>query len=200
MFTRLLDILFPPRAREVRVRECTREDVLRLLSPTPLTQGGAALLPYREPIVKVLVTEAKFKGSVHAQRLLGEVLRDYLHDWLPDVLTFEERDILVLPVPLSKKRYRERGYNQVEELLRYAEVPVATHILKRTRDTAPQTSLGKRARADNMRGAFEARHVNPQYLYIVVDDVTTTGATLNEAVCALKDAGASRVVPIALAY
>ena len=200
MFTRLLDILFPPRAREGAVRECTREDVLRLLSPVPLHDGGAALLPYRQPIVKALVTEAKFKGSAHAQRLLGEVLRDYLHDWLPDVLTFEERDILVLPVPLSKKRYRERGYNQVEELLRHAEVPVATHILKRSRDTAPQTSLGKQARTENIKGAFEAKHVDPRYLYIVVDDVTTTGATLNEAVRALKDAGALRVAPVALAY
>lgn len=201
MFERLLDILFPPRVRELSVRSTSKEEVLARLSPRPLPHEGAALLPYKDPLVKALITEAKFCGNERAQALLGEVLSDYLHDALPDVLSFEEREVFLLPIPLSKKRYRERGYNQVEEIARRAGgVPMKTHVVRRVRDTTPQTTLGKEERKKNVVGAFEAREVNSKHLYIVLDDVATTGATLEEAVRALRDAGATRVIPIALAY
>lgn len=201
MFARLLDLLFPPRSAEVTVRNATLTDLLQHLAPIPLPNGGAALLPYRTPLVKALVKEAKFRGNVRAQELLGQVLAEYLRDWLPDRQMFEERTTVLIPIPLSRKRYRERGYNQAEEIAKRGEIlPVSTHILKRCRDTLPQTSLGKEARKHNMEDAFAAKNPDPTYLYIIVDDVSTTGATLEAAVAALRAQGAVHVVPIALAY
>lgn len=201
MFERLLDILFPIRAREQQVREATKEEVLSRLSPIPLHEAGAALLPYRDPLIKSLIREAKFHGNERAQLLLGEALSDYLHDWLPDILSFEEREVFLIPVPLSKKRYRERGYNQCEEIAkRVPGVPIATHVLKRVRDTKPQTTLSRKERSRNVERAFEAQHVDARHLYIVLDDVATTGATLKDAVRALKEAGATRVLAVAIAY
>ncbi len=201
MLQKFLDILFPPRKAEQLVRDATLADVLKHLSPVPLSLGGAALLPYRTPLVQALIKEAKFKGNTKAQQLLSEVLREYLQDWLSDREGFEERKVLLLPVPLSKKRYRARGYNQTEEIVkRVGGWQHATHVLKRTRDTAPQTSLGKKERQKNVEGAFRASGVDSSFLYIVVDDVSTTGATLSATVEALTLAGAVHVVPIALAY
>lgn len=201
----ILRVLFPERRHAAVVRTCSRDHVLSLLRPLPLTlSDSVGLLPFRTPEVRALITEAKYQGNRTAQRLLGDVLIEYLEDWLPDALAYEARDVVLVPIPLSKKRYRERGYNQVEEILRPVakalSLPLHTHVLKRTRSTLPQTTLRKEAREENMKEAFSALSPDPAYLYIVVDDVATTGATLKDAVRALKNAGATRIVPLAIAY
>ena len=112
--------------------------------------------------------------------------------------------MFLIPIPLSKQRYKERGYNQVEAIAQHASktlsFPLITHLLKRTRHTAAQTSLGKDARLSNMKNAFAAKDLDPSPLYIVIDDVSTTGATLSAAVQALTEAGATRVLPLAIAH
>ncbi|HWH07397.1 MAG TPA: ComF family protein [Candidatus Paceibacterota bacterium] len=201
----LMRILFPERRHEALVRTLHDDDVLKLLKPVPLAlPEGVALLPFRTPVVRALITEAKYHGNARAQRLLGRALTEYLRDWLPDALAYESRTIALVPVPLSKKRYRERGYNQAELIARYAgdalSLTILPHVLKRTRNTAPQTTLGKAARKENVAGAFAAQLPNPAYLYIVVDDVATTGATLAAVAEALTNAGAERVIPLAISY
>ena len=73
--------------------------------------------------------------------------------------------------------------------------------LVRTRETISQVSLAREKREENMRGAFRAAHsIDPSHTYIVIDDVITTGATLQAAVDALKEAGAVHIIPLALAH
>jgi ComF family protein len=110
-----------------------------------------------------------------------------------------------VPVPLGKERRRERGFNQVEEIARRVAkelgITIDTALLERVRETASQVSLPRRAREENMRGAFSAAHpANPSYTYIVLDDVITTGATLQAAIDALRAAGAQHIIPLALAH
>jgi ComF family protein len=114
--------------------------------------------------------------------------------WPRDVL--EER-AAVVPVPLAASRARERGYNQSEVLARglarWWGVPVWTECVVRARGTATQTRLTPDERRRNVRGAFRAvpGTVNFRGAHLVlVDDVITTGATLNECATALHDAGA----------
>jgi len=102
----------------------------------------------------------------------------------------------VVPLPLSRARQRERGFNQSIEIgrivARRTGLPLA-RLLSRTAHAPPQASLPWRARAGNVRGAFAcADHLDGRHV-AVLDDVMTTGATLDAAAAALIAAGAARV-------
>jgi ComF family protein len=110
----------------------------------------------------------------------------------------------VVPVPLHRNRERERGFNQAEILARVVgkrlQRPVLRKTLRRIRPTLPQT--GKpRERVRNVRGAFAVG--NPEKIkdrtFLLVDDVLTTGATVNECAKVLMKAGAQRVLVYTLA-
>jgi ComF family protein len=144
-------------------------------------------------------------GVVHAlkyhgwYRVADEMSRRMARlDWPLDVV--EERCAIV-PVPLSRKRERQRGYNQSEQLARPLaaawQLPVWSDVLARTRHTETQTRLTPGDRLRNVSGAFRAassaRSVLRGAHVVVVDDVVTTAATLNACAAALCDGGA-RVV------
>ena len=100
----------------------------------------------------------------------------------------------VVPVPLHARRQRERGFNQAEDLARGLMVPVVP-ALRRVRATDPQVGLSASARKRNVHGAFEV--TSPRSVahsrIVIVDDVTTTGATLEACARVLKRAGAREV-------
>lgn len=104
---------------------------------------------------------------------------------------------LLLPVPVSAERLRERGFNQSVEIAkvlgRHLGLPVSIHDCLRTTDTAPQSSLPWTLRRKNMRNAFESRRDFSGAHIVVVDDVMTTGATLDELARTLKKHGAVSV-------
>ena len=113
---------------------------------------------------------------------------------------------LVVPVPLSSSRFKERGFNQAAEIARPAGailgIPYADDVLHRSRNTHRQTELkGTQSRIANVTGAFD---VSEEWdltgmTVIVVDDVATTGFTLHEAAAALYEAGAENVLCVAFA-
>ena len=104
----------------------------------------------------------------------------------------------MLPVPLSAARLRERGYNQSMEIARTVVRTVGPKLqpwlCERSRDTLAQVDLPASDRVRNVRGAFRCPRPLDGIVVAVVDDVMTTGATLDEIAGALKRAGASRVV------
>jgi ComF family protein len=111
---------------------------------------------------------------------------------------------IITSVPLGLVRFKERGYNQATLLARpialYLNIPFSTKILFRTRETKTQVGLSIIERKENMEGAFTARHELVQGKNVlVVDDVATTGATLNACAKALMDEGASNVYGFSLA-
>ena len=208
VLARLLDLIFPPRPNEALVRMASLEEVGKLADPVITESGAQALLTYRTRLVQALVTEAKFKDGRRAQELLGEALADYLKEVREESMAFSPDPLVLIPIPLSSVRKRERGYNQVERIMRVAlsklgqdMLEIDTGLLIRTRDTAAQTTLEAAARMRNVAGAFSVvRAPDPSRTYIVIDDVTTTGATLTEAAGALLAAGASDVQTLALAH
>ncbi len=196
------DFLFPPRVDEITLRDISLDEFLILMVPRVVSvtrPETVILLPFNKGPVRAAIHEAKYHGSEQAFIFLGAALTEYLRD-ADDI-----RKPLIVPVPLGKERQKERGFNQVEEIVKCAaeelNVTVDTALLERTRETASQVSLPRGAREENMRGAFRAtRSADPAYTYIVIDDVLTTGATLQAAVDALKDAGAEHIIPLALAH
>ncbi|MBR4355033.1 MAG: ComF family protein [Elusimicrobiaceae bacterium] len=106
---------------------------------------------------------------------------------------------IIVPVPLFVKKERQRGYNQsvllASSFAQNTGIPLVEKALVRTRDTVSQTTLGRQARLANMADAFSC--VQPDVVkgktILLIDDVATTGATLEGCAVALKTAGAKRV-------
>lgn len=200
----LFDFLFPPRVDEVTLRDVSVDAFLAFVVPkiVPETRPETVvLLPFNNPSVRAAIHEAKYHGSAHAFTLLATALVEYLRD-ADDGL----RKPLIVPMPLGKGRQKERGFNQVEEIAKRAATLLGgalidATLLERTRETTSQVSLPRHAREENMRGAFKATHrADPSHTYILIDDVLTTGATLQAAIDALKEAGAEHIIPLALAH
>jgi len=161
-----------------------------------------------EQIFTEIVHCYKYKGKIQLARPLGELL-------LTAFRLFWEKDSIdvVVPVPLHLKRLRKRGFNQVYLLIRNwqtiaGQVPfdlgdfqIERDVLSRTVPTAPQTGLGRRQRAENIKDAFvladEAKIIDKRIL--LVDDVYTTGATVNECARLLVNHGATHVDVLSLA-
>ncbi len=104
----------------------------------------------------------------------------------------------VVAVPLHRARERGRGYNQAALLAARLGRRLEHDIIRRRKNTGSQTGLTRAQRAGNVRGAFECRR-RIEGSILVVDDVQTTGATINEVARVLKKAGASRVEVVTLA-
>lgn len=208
--SRFFDFLFPPREDEIILREVSDDGFLARVRPqlVPHTEPATvALFPFSDDVVRAAIHEAKYHGSSHAFRLLALALAEYLRE--ADDLG--RGTLYIVPIPLGQKRQKERGQNQIEEVVRWALLGASAHgvpaltlendLLRRTRETASQVTLPRAERQVNMRGAFSATFpANPAHTYIIIDDVITTGATLQAAILALRDAGAQHIVPLALAH
>jgi ComF family protein len=161
----------------------------RCLARPPRYDATVAALEYRFP-ADVLVHALKFRGELGLAALLGRLLAGRI---APDPPVH-----LILPVPLAARRLRERGYNHALEIARYVAsatgARLAPEACERSRDTPAQIGLPWAERATNVRGAFRAPRPLDGATIAVLDDVMTTGATLDEIAGVLKDSGAARVV------
>lgn len=157
----------------------------RCLSEPPHYDATAAALAYEFP-ADALVHALKFRGEL--------ALTEYLAGILGTCISEREVDS-VIAVPLSAARLRSRGYNQALEIARsLAPKKLDLDLCVRERDTPAQMDLPFAQRRRNVRGAFRCTRVILGARIAVVDDVMTTGETLNEIASVLKKAGAARVV------
>jgi len=152
----------------------------------PHFDATLALWRYEFPCDR-LVQALKYRARL---ALSGFFARNLASRHLPEV-------DLVVPMPLHPKRLAERGFNQALEIARgvarHLGRPIEPRGVLRVKDTLPQTELPYEERAKNVRGAFLCKLDLSGARVAVVDDVMTTGATLNELARTLKRAGATRV-------
>lgn len=147
-----------------------------------------------------LLHMVKYQRGKRLGRLLGikagEALKKYFEGW---------NDSVMVPVPLHKIRHRERGYNQSEilsqGLAEHIPLTIESKILVRHRKTLSQTLLPIQERQKNVEGAFNV--IEPNFFkgkrVLLVDDVCTSGSTLNSCAYSLKNAGVEGIVCVALA-
>lgn len=204
LFTTLLDLVLPPPADTRIVREASIEHLRAHYAPRPVNEA-TVLLSFRVPLVRALIHEAKFRGNPRAVTLLAELLAQHFGTTVP--AENAAQCPVLIPIPLSPKRLRERGYNQVtrvaHEAARHAQnIILREDLLARTRHTPPQTSLTRAERHHNLSGAFTAKSGDlPLHTrLILLDDVATTTATLRAGVAALNAAGFTHIEALALAH
>jgi competence protein ComFC len=191
------------------------EGLLCALCGAPLPDGGARCFACRtgprgfqlcrslglyEGVLKTALRRLKYEGKDYLAAPLGALLAE---DWAgrPDYTRVER----VVPVPLHFWRRRARGYNQAELLARsfcgWTGLPLDAGALGRRRATKSQTDLDRDARRENVRDAFEVRRAEgvAGKNILLIDDVCTTGATLDACARALRRAGAKRVLAMTVA-
>lgn len=150
-----------------------------------------ALFVYSCPIDQ-LIMDLKFNYQLVVAKVLGELMADKMQESygssLPNV---------IMPIPLHLQRLRERGFNQALELARPISlalgVPLDYHSCRRPKATDPQTGLSAKVRAQNMRRAFTVHKDLTGQTICLIDDVMTTGHTVNAASRALMKQGATKI-------
>ncbi|MCA9356692.1 ComF family protein, partial [Candidatus Kaiserbacteria bacterium] len=177
LLTVIIDLLFPPSNHQLLIRQYKNND--KNLYFNQIFNNTQCLSKYSEPVIKAAITENKFNNHKNATRILSGLLEIWIEK--------QSSKIILIPIPLGPKRYRERGYNQVENILKEIKSPaiIRTDILSRPIDTEPQSQLDKFARQKNIKNAFKCSGAKLAELenvkIVLIDDVVTTGATMGVA-------------------
>lgn len=185
--------------------------------PEALRESAKWIFPiydYRHPLVKKSLWLFKYKNKRGLAPIFAQIIYEKIEEELSELGILENfREPLLVPIPLSAKRLRERGYNQSEllcdEILNVGalrnrtDFQMASKILVKPKETEHQAHIrDRRERLENMRGTFavtggdslKGRNI------ILVDDILTTGATLSEARRVLRHAGARKVIAFTVAH
>lgn len=179
-------------AQNSRCRECAKTD--------PAFDFAWSACLYAEPL-KTLIHSFKYGQKTGLRHLFIDLMASFVMTYGLDIAQFD----LMVPVPLSSTRLRERGYNQArllgEGMAREFSVPLSVNNLIRRRHTQQQTLLDEKERWTNIEGAFTIKHSEAlaHKNILIIDDLLTTGATASEAARVLKEAGAGTVGVLALA-
>ncbi len=172
--------------------ECRRQNIYFNRAFIPTLYEGA---------MKKVIHLLKYNKKTGIMRTLEKIIRSYF-DCLNSSLPCLD---LVVPIPLHRKKLRERGFNQAELIARvvakHLQVRLTKGNLKRIKATITQTSLGRKERRRNLREAFTVKNRDEFQAknVLVVDDVYTTGTTIKEAAKVLKEARVKDVYVFALA-
>jgi ComF family protein len=156
----------------------------------PTIDSTFSLFQYKSPI-DYFIKQVKFQHSLILAELLGKLMVKQISE---QKITLPEA---IIPIPLHNKRIRQRGYNQALEiarpLARQLNIPIVTNCLIRNKHTRPQTDCSIKERKKNMLNSFAVAKPTTYKTIAIIDDVITTGSTVNEAARTLKTSGVERV-------
>ncbi len=182
-------------------QSCNEEDHLceKCIRKRPYYDELRALFLYENGIMEAIHL-MKYMSKPHIARSLAPLLASFAQDWLKNIC-----EMTMVPVPLHPRKLRQRGFNQslvlAEEMASILNIELEYLSFRRTKDTKSQTGLNMDERRKNVKNAFELidrRHYKERTV-ILVDDVATTGSTINECARTLKKAGCEKVYGLVLA-
>lgn len=138
---------------------------------------------YYGGVLKELILKFKYKDNFTAGDILAEILEEYI------IKNFNYKEYIITYIPLSKKAEKVRGFNQCEYIAKKISRDLSIEIVEvliKTKETKEQKKLKKDERFENIKNAFQMKKIIKNKKIILIDDVTTTGATLKEAHKLLK--------------
>lgn len=152
---------------------------------------------YQNNLVRKLIQQFKYQPFIKelAKPLTSLIITHF--QLLNNKLDFS--DFVLTPIPLDKKKLKQRGFNQAEEigkeLSNFLKIPLMSNVLLKIKETLPQIELSEKEREKNIKGVFSVKNnelVNNKKI-LLVDDVYTTGSTMEEGAKTLKESGAKEV-------
>jgi ComF family protein len=209
----ILDFLFPRSAPVISIQNMSADELVRKIPRAREIdrEEYKALFDYRNKLARQAIWEIKYRKNGKILNVFCKIFYEYMLDELADkALFFDFKNPILVPIPSSKNRLKERGYNQceliAEELARIdggKNFTLSKNFLEKVKNSPSQTSVkNRRERLKNLKGCFAT--VNSDAIIganiILIDDVITTGTTMSEAKKTLGDAGARQVLCFALAH
>ncbi len=210
----ILDIVFP--AKCIICGSLGGDLCVKCLTKSPEAERESAkwifpLYDYRHITIKKSIGLLKYRNKKRLAQIFAEVMYGRILEELSELTLIENFDKpILIPIPLSKERYYERGYNQTELICKELgkidhneNFKFKNNILIKTKETKHQAHIeNRKERLRNIVGSFIVK--NPIEIknrnIILIDDVTTTGATLNEARKVLKQAGSKKIIAFTIAH
>lgn len=209
----LLEILFPDKCIGCQTKGniICNNCVFKISKATRETTGDIiGCFDYRELIIKKAIWDLKYHHKKYLGLRLGELLYETLLEDIYDIETYTKGSpIIVIPVPMSIKKINTRKYNQAYIIAKgFCSKNKKSFILKNNiifkgKDTLPQAKItNRKRRLENIKGVFNIKNSKliKNKTIIIIDDVTTTGGTINEIIKILKKSGAKKVIGFAVAH
>jgi competence protein ComFC len=214
----VLDVIFP--AKCILCGKNGSDLCFDCLSASPAAERESAkwifpLYDYRHPAIKKSLWLLKYNGKKRLANVFAEIIYEKIIEELSELSVLQNfTEPILIPIPLTPKRYRERGFNQAElicrEIVKISETQgetffLANNILIKPKDTEHQARIrDRRERLKNLVGSFVVKNSEQAKIknrnIILIDDITTTGATLAEARKVLREAGARKVIAFTIAH
>jgi len=146
---------------------------------------------YENPILRRLIILAKYQYCHEIFRFFGQIIKRELGDL--------NENVFLVPVPMTRRKFLARGFNQAEILAKEIDQLKVKNVLYKIKETKEQASLSFAERKTNLQNAFVAKGKVTANL-ILIDDVITSGSTLKECALALKKAGARKILALTLLH
>ena len=209
VLNRFLEVLFPQRCLgcrqegELLCKNCLAKSRknFREKSSLPFLDRLFSWGSYEDKILREALRRFKYHGTYGLASPLTKILHDLIKPYLS---SFSEKTV-ILPIPIHLRKELDRGYNQAallaEKLSAETKIPFDAGLLKKIKATPSQTALSGRERVLNVYDSFGVKFPErvKNKTVLLVDDISTTGATLSEAARVLKSSGAKAVIGLVVA-
>lgn len=144
-----------------------------------------------EGFIREKIIEYKFKDSSYLYKMFSKLILN-----TKEINSFINEYDIIIPVPISKKRLKERGYNQSEliakQISKANKIPLQLNVLYKIKNIKPQSQMNKKQRLENIKNVYIVKNVEKieNKKILIIDDVYTTGSTVNECAKVLAEKGA----------
>lgn len=204
-----LNLVFPKDKKVQELEVLTAQDLKEKLPEASCSDPDLiSLFNYKDSKVRQLIWEIKYKKNKKLAFMCAELISEQLLEYMYEKKEFNPNSkFILLPVPISKKRKRHRGYNQTELLAEYVNkmlppIIYCNKTLRRDIDRPSQTKKTNKEREENVKGCFSI--INGQRvrdnIVIILDDVTTTGATIKNVCEQVSKHGPKDILRVTVAH